>query len=411
MLDISEYAAHIHDNEDHPLFDDAVKAAAAGAMRGAYVMIWLSCAESIKRRFREAEKRDGHAGKIVGQFETKEADQKSVDKFLLEKAKEYGFINETSYKILFNIYELRCIYGHPYEVAPLPEQVSHAASMVVEHVLSRSIRLRHGYASRVLNSLLREKNFLDDQATVVSKFATEFALKVDERIHAWFLRKYWAELESIADDPMEILSFRRGVYFCRAMVATCGEVFTPEDWHSDAGRYPKILTRVVLGKPHFFVIGERAQDSLIGFALEQASEKASLLQYVGALLDCGALSERQSERFRKCVHEMELAHLRSAKLSFGVVHERIIGELKSHNWYKQRPAIDMIIEYGAKCIERIDENDQIVLGRNVLQVADGRERSANEFLQSLGENSKEWPLAFIRNANKKMNLVEFGDVV
>src|SRR5271157_2140259 len=115
------------------------------------VMIWISCAESIKRRFREAEKRDGAAGKIVGDFEKKEADQKSVDKFVLEKAKEYGFINDTAYTILLNIYEMRCVYGHPYEQAPLPEQVSHAAAMVVEHLLSQPVRLRHGYASALLN--------------------------------------------------------------------------------------------------------------------------------------------------------------------------------------------------------------------------------------------------------------------
>src|SRR5271166_2455611 len=151
MPDISGYAGRIHDEEDRPLFDDAAKAAEAGALRGAYVMIWISCAESIKRRFREAEKRDGAAGKIVGDFEKKEADQKSVDKFVLEKAKEYGFINDTAYTILLNIYEMRCVYGHPYEQAPLPEQVSHAAAMVVEHLLSQPVRLRHGYASALLN--------------------------------------------------------------------------------------------------------------------------------------------------------------------------------------------------------------------------------------------------------------------
>ena len=85
MTDISLYAARIHDDEDRPLFDDAVKAAEAGALRGAYVMVWISCAESIKRRFREAQKRDDAAGKIVGEFDQKERDHKSVDKFVLDK--------------------------------------------------------------------------------------------------------------------------------------------------------------------------------------------------------------------------------------------------------------------------------------------------------------------------------------
>ena len=53
---IHDYADRIHDEEDRPLFDDATKAASAGALRAAYAMLWLARAESIKRRFREAEK-------------------------------------------------------------------------------------------------------------------------------------------------------------------------------------------------------------------------------------------------------------------------------------------------------------------------------------------------------------------
>jgi hypothetical protein len=161
-------------------------------------------------------------------------------------------------------------------------------------------------------------------------------------------------------------------------------------------KYPKILTRVVLGKPFFASIGERAQDSLIGFALDQASERASILQYVDCLMRDGALSERQKNRFLQCVDEMEFSDLRSAKLSFGVILKRLIAEMKSHNWYRQQPAISMLIDYGSEAVEKIDEKDQSILGRNILQVADGDEWSAKRFLQKLGDPSKEWPTPFIR---------------
>ena len=91
-VDLTSYANNIFSTEDHPLFDDAVEAGRVGALRAAYVMIWLACAESLKRRFREAQKRDGAAGKIVGEIESKEREHKAVDKFLLTKAHEYGFV-------------------------------------------------------------------------------------------------------------------------------------------------------------------------------------------------------------------------------------------------------------------------------------------------------------------------------
>jgi hypothetical protein len=157
--DIARYADCIHDEEDRPLFDDAVKAASTTALRAAYVMIWLCCAESIKRRFREAEKRDGLAGKIVGEINKKEEDHKAIDRFLLEKAKEYGFISETAYTILLNIYGMRCLYGHPYEQAPSPEQVIHAAAMVVQHLLREPVRLRHGYVKTRSTACSRTRTF------------------------------------------------------------------------------------------------------------------------------------------------------------------------------------------------------------------------------------------------------------
>ena len=77
MLDLSTYADQILSAEDKPLFEEATRAAQAGALRAAYVMIWLSCAESLKRRFREAQKRDGAAGKVVGQIVQKESEHKA----------------------------------------------------------------------------------------------------------------------------------------------------------------------------------------------------------------------------------------------------------------------------------------------------------------------------------------------
>ena len=164
VVDLSDYANNILASEDHPLFDDAVEAGKAGALRAVYVMIWLACAESLKRRFREAQKRDGAAGRIVGEIETKEREHKAVDKFVLEKAHEYGFISDSGHTILNHVYEMRCLYGHPYEEAPSQEQVSHAAAVVVEHVLSKPVKLRHGFGKQLLKNLLEDRSYLDDHS-------------------------------------------------------------------------------------------------------------------------------------------------------------------------------------------------------------------------------------------------------
>lgn len=65
MVDISEYAAKILTEEDRPLFQEAVTSAFHDALRGAYILIWIACAEGLKRKFREAVVRDGNANKSI----------------------------------------------------------------------------------------------------------------------------------------------------------------------------------------------------------------------------------------------------------------------------------------------------------------------------------------------------------
>ena len=109
--------ASILAEEDRPLLGEAIVAGKAGALRAAYVMIWLACAESLKRRFRAAGQRDSAAATIAKDYCVPgERDHKSVDKFVLDKAKEYGFLSDSEHTELnTNIRHCRCLYAHPYE--------------------------------------------------------------------------------------------------------------------------------------------------------------------------------------------------------------------------------------------------------------------------------------------------------
>lgn len=396
-VDLSSYAKNIHSYEDHPLFDDAVEAGKAGALRAAYVMIWLSCAESLKRRFREAQRRDGAAARIVGEIEDKEREHRSVDKIVLGKALEYGFISDSAHTILNHIYDMRCIYGHPYEEAPSQEQVSHAAAVVVEHILSKPVKLRHGFGSQLLKSLLEERSFLDDQQTSVEAFAKDILPRLDESIHGWLLDKYWGELEKIAGDSSMSIFSRRGICFSRTMLLEVGvDTFSNDEWHDKICKFPKVLMRVCGIAGVFKKIGKRAQDSLVGLILSEAGTRASVLTHLERLNNSGALTKRQQERFIEHVSEMGIGAIRSAGLSTLTCYGKLIDAMKSHNWYVQNPAIDLIVSNGPDQAAELNEEHQINLGRNILQCAEGTEKSACRFLEELSKDGSSWPFDVVR---------------
>ena len=159
QVDLSKYAEKIFAKDDLPLFSEAAVAANAGALRAAYVMIWLSCAESLKRRFRESSKYDNAAGRILARIDSLEKSERSVDKVLLKEAREYGFISDYGFTVLSQAYDLRCVYGHPYREAPSQEQVVCAAASVVSLVLSQPVKLRYGFGKRLLNDMLGNSTY------------------------------------------------------------------------------------------------------------------------------------------------------------------------------------------------------------------------------------------------------------
>jgi len=397
MIDLSPYYDRILSEEDRTLFEDAVKSAASSALRAAYVMIWLACAESLKRRFREAQRRDESAGKIVGQIEAMEEQHKSVDKFVLDKAHEYGFLSGSALTVLSHVYDMRCIYGHPYEEAPSDEQVSHAAASVVEHVLSLPVKLRYGFADQLLKSLLEDRSYLDDESSAVRKFAVDILPRIDEQIHAWLLEKYWTELEAIVDDSSMGLFFRRGICFSRAFLDGIGiHVFSEDQWHDKVSQFPKILSRVLTSPALFSAIGQRAQDYLVGAILDDSRDHPTVLRFLERLQDNAVLSKRQEERFLEVINLMKSTALRAAGLTTRTCFEKIITALKSHDWYIQNPAVDLVAANGADGVAGLDKDNQVVLGRNILQAAEGNARSAMRLVEVISEDPTQWPMGMLR---------------
>lgn len=395
-VDLSKYAKKIA-NEDRPLFDEAVDVGKAGALRAAYVMIWLACAESLKRRFREARKRDSSADRIVGDIEKKEREHKSVDKFLLEKAREYGFLSDSGHTILNHVYEMRCLYGHPYEKAPSQEQVSHAAAVVVEHVLSKPVKLRHGFGEQLLKSLLGDRIYLDDQQTAVTAFTKDILPKLDESIHGWLLDNYWKELEELVEDRSMAIFFQRGIWFSRAMLMEVGgSVFSHDEWHDKIIRFPKTLMYVCSIPDLFRNIGRRAQDSLVGSILAESDTHCGVLTHLEYLDNNGALSKRQRERFTKAVERLSPSNLRSASLATRTCFQKLMDALKSYNYYTQNPAIELIVSNGPSQAADLNKEQQVELGRNILQAAEGGARSAAEFLEKLSQDRPSWPFDIVR---------------
>jgi len=393
--DWDSLAQRVVNDQDRVLFQEAVRAACASALRAAYITLWLACAESLKRKFKEASQFDDTATKIVAEISDKESKQQAVDAYILTKAKEYGFVSEAEFNQLESIYKQRCIYGHPYEQAPLAEQIIAAARTVVEFVLNQPTKLRHGYLSRQVDLICGDKTFLDDHPAAIDGYVHIVYTRSTADIHLWFLQKLWKQAAAFMDDPSMGLYVRRVVWFSWAFLKRCDDAFFMAwDVVQDLTQYPFVSH--VLATPDLFPkISDHAQDIVVGNLLETAKSQASILTTIEALLTSNLLTSRQKERFSATIADIPLPVIASSGIRPTLYVRRIIEALKTHNWYEQNPAIDVIREIGPSGIKSLSADQQRELGNNVLQAAEGNANNAISFLTEIGRVDAKWPEAFV----------------
>ncbi len=396
--DLSEYQNRVLADNDKPLFDEAVESARVGALRGAYILLWLSCLESLKRKFREAALRDHIAAKIVSEFEEQEKKHQSIDKFILVKARDYGFVSDIAHQKLEHIYEMRCIFGHPYEEAPSEEEVGHAACTVVENVLSKPTTLKEGYVSSLIENLMKS-SYLDNHEPTVSRYVESITPKLDKDVYGYFVEKYMKEIEPVATDVSLELLTNRATWFLRRFLELVGcGIFNVEQWHNLVIKHPQILCLILANRPELFKeIGQRAQDSIVA-RLIGSSNIPSGLSDLECLYDADALNDRQKDRFQEAIGKTRIETLMASGLQISTCFDKIIEDLKSRDWYTQNPAMQLIMQNGENNLGNLEADQAEILGRNILQAANGDSNYAIRFLDWWIAEPDAWPDDMLRGA-------------
>lgn len=393
---LAQYLDRVPSDEDKILLAEAVACANVRALRAAYILVWLSAAESLKRRFRQLAPQDHVAGKIIGEVEQRESARKAVDVFLLQKAKKYGFISESEFTRLWHIYTMRCLFGHPYDESPSEEALRAAMVDVIEIVLSRPAKLRHSFINSQVELLSQKRSFLDDSEAAVARYATEIQPKIADELHTYLVGKLLERLSAIEADASMSLFFQRGVWFLQAYLLVDAPLLLGQwDTVADLAKYPK-PTALVLAQEQFWPhLSDHAREMTIGELLEAGQTAGDCLRALQALHKAGVTSGREADRFTTAVGSMPLRYLASTGLPLCCFIEQLITELKSHTWPRQNPAVQVLRNVGPGAVEALPSNKQRELGNNVLQVADGNAHAAIGLLETIGSDPRTWPQDFV----------------
>lgn len=399
--DMQGYIDMVQSEEDKILFQECIRCYEAGALRAAYILIWLTCAESLKRKFRKAREFDNTAQRIYGDLERTEANRRSIDVKLLLSAKEYGILSDQEHENLSFIYGRRCVYSHPYDAAPSDAEFHAAVDVIIDLVLSKPLLLREGYLSREITLICERTDYLVDHEQSIYSYAEIIFRRSDPKCHVWFLKKLWERISEFVGDPDKHVIFRR-IHFLSYKFISLSDSEIIQNLGVDIPGLlisnPEVV-QIFANNTIFQQIGEHAQDIVISKLIQMSNSNIEFLRTLDELRNAGALNESQTQRLIRHIRSgtFSLNALASARVSPCSYIDEIIEHLQSRNWYIQNPAVKVVWNIGADGISTLPEEKQEILGNNILQSADGNAHESQSFLLNLSNAGDQtvWPTNFI----------------
>lgn len=386
MIVIKKYLEKINES-DQILLYEVDKCLKGEALRSAYIMIWIACAESLKRRFKEAAQlHDSNAEDSWNKIKRAEEEERAVDKIVINQAESYGFIDKIEKKKLEHIYTMRCVYGHPYSNEPTEEEVLCALSEVVESVLSKPVLFRNVYVRNLIRNMIEVKSYIDDDESQIVKFAKD-ELK---RIHPKEVRKlieiYWKKLEKDALDKQFETQYKRGCIFTQYIITHVeSDLFSEDEWHDNIVKYPKTMVGVLYTVSAFKIIGELAQNTHITQMISFLNEYPFICEYMNIMYDF--LSSENKLKYEKWLMHAQWDKIKNIRFNIKAIYSRLIQMLKIGDFYIQNDATDYIKRY-SNDILHLDNEQQIELGRHIRMAAENSANNPRNLIINLAQESK-----------------------
>lgn len=398
-IDGESMLSRIENEKDRILIKEAILAYHGRALRAAYVMTWIACAESIKRRISESASWDKEAESIQTRIRGLEHNQKAIDGKILELASSIGMIDEIEAEQLANVYKNRNIYGHPYERTPSEAEVISAIELVCDAVLSKPLRYKHRFIKGLQDDLFARKSFLDDTYGAVDEYVNNFVLKrVDPCVYKILIERCWKGLDKIVGDKSNNLFVRRVARFCQTLIIN-SDVFdewSSDDWHQAICHYSGALHIICFREEILKRLDDRAITSWFAFALEQAEIHPE--EYGGLFMfeKLGILTPRQIEQLHVGISGCKGNGLLQTNIGLEELFPIIKSKLTVYDFAKLGDVFNFLFYSKREDVSKLQCEDQEYIGTCLV---DGVRRGAyalDWILNSICNGHLEVPLAVLK---------------
>jgi hypothetical protein len=403
MGNLDSLRSEIKEETDLIFFDEVISCIDAEAYRAAYIMIWVSIAESIRGKMNKMSFRDSEVKRNLAELERMEEENRSIDFKLIEAAKILGYIDNEEFVQLDTIRKMRNSYAHPTGRNPSRREVTCALNTAVKLVLSKPPLLRNGYVVKTLEIIFTDPHYFDETSLIVEKHADNFVNRIHPEVLKFSIKKLLEKLDNTFEDYEQKVFRQRGVIFGQTILKSIinRDLQGNSDFNDYLDDHPISSSLIFLNSEIWANLLEQEKNRAFGYLIDQISRQEimwcrdHILTELYNLYSSSNLTDRQENQFKSLLDSFGYATLRYSSIPLQYYAHRFIDDLESHTWEKQNNAMDAIIELPEGEIEKLTPEIQEQLGRNILQSADGRSWQASNFLSHLYQNYENYPLKFL----------------
>lgn len=379
--------------EDRVLISDAINLCGQGFFRASYIMAWLGCVESLKRRCVEIAKKDCEAQKAVKKITQAESQHKSIDLLLIESAKNLNLIDDIGVEKLKYFFMMRSVCSHPYQYTPNKLDCEHIISSVIEIVLSQPILLKKGSLSSILNKFTAEESLLNDDAKEISDYVSDLKERADPLCIVYIWEKLFKVFDAFPVESIGSKLYNRCNIALQTLIRIVGfsTLFENDESLKNFIIEHKRSAAWIICPIDIY---SNMQDDVkaVFFRVSKETNQNNILSYY---YDNNVLNDQQKHDLKEYVQTISIND--KCYYSAALTIDFVIGQLKIYDWYKQNDAFRIInTAKFCKTLSECSVEQSVILGRNILQAADGSANEAVAFIRNFTANYSKYGINVAR---------------
>lgn len=379
--------------EDRVLISDAINLCSQGFFRASYIMAWLGCVESLKRRCVEIAKKDSEAQKAVKKMTQAESQHKSIDLLLIESAKNLNLIDDIGVEKLKYFFTMRSVCSHPYQYTPNKLDCEHIISSIIEIVLSQPILLKKGPLSSILNKFTTEESFLNDNRQEISNYLSDLKERTDPLCIRYIWDKIFQTFEAFPKENIGSKLYNRCCIALQTLIYLTGfsTLFeNNEDIKNFIIEHKNKAAWIFWPKDIYTKMHDEVK--AVFFRVLEETNQNDILSYY---YDNNVLNDQQKDDLKAYVQTISIND--QCYYSASLTIDFVVGRLKIYDWYTQNDAFRIInTDKFCKTLSECNVEQRVLLGRNILQAADGSANEAIAFIYNFTTNYSKYGVDIAR---------------